>query len=83
MEMVNASRPIEKDTAVIVPSQIFPNSMGSTGQSSLSELSSTTSLSENKPTFDFSNLLQRRNGSVLSRDVILKSEHFFKGNLLD
>jgi hypothetical protein len=75
----------EKDIATFVPSQLSPNPMRSdcnSGHSPISDFSSNTSLYESKPTLDFTNLIQRRNGIVLSRDVILKSEHFFKGRLL-
>lgn len=72
----------EKDIATIVPSQISPNPLRSGSEKSpLSESASFTSstTTNTRPILEFANLLQRRNGAVLSRDVILKSEHFFKG----
>ncbi len=77
----------EKDIATFVPAQLSPNPARSGGVggglSPLSEISSSDpSLIESKPNLDFTNLIERRNGIVLSRDVILKSEHFFKGNPL-
>jgi len=40
----------------------------------------TPSLLCDEPVLNFENLLQKRHGSVLGQDIILKSEHFFKGN---
>ena len=48
--------------------------------SSFSTSSSATSgLLCDEPVLNFENLLQKRQGSVLGQDVILKSEHFFQG----
>lgn len=81
----------DKELFTLVPSQISPNPLRrnrvSTPESQNSETTShfTTNSSTNssvlcvEPVLDFENLLQKRHGSVLGHDIILKSEHFFKG----
>lgn len=82
----------DKELFTLVPSQISPNPLrsnrSSTPESQGSELSELTSSSSTnsssilcvEPVLHFGNLLQKRHGSVLGQDIILKSEHFFKGN---
>jgi hypothetical protein len=80
----------EKELFTLVPSQISPNPLRRRGADSplLSEASSKdtaaasstiSSLLCAEPVLNFENLLQKRHGSVLGHDIILKSEHFFKG----
>ena len=88
MKTENSQR--EKELFTLVPSQISPNPLRRRGPDSplLSETSSqnTTATSSTvssllcaEPVLNFENLLQKRHGSVLGHDIILKSEHFFKG----
>lgn len=85
----------EKELFTLVPSQISPNPLRRRGAGAspdyplLSETSSqnnntssstVSSLLCDEPVLNFENLLQKRHGSVLGHDIILKSEHFFKGN---
>lgn len=92
MKSENSQR--EKELFTLVPSQISPNPLRSRGGSPspdsplLSEASNqnTTTSSSTvssvlcaEPVLNFENLLQKRHGSVLGHDIILKSEHFFKG----
>lgn len=85
MKTENSQR--EKELFTLVPSQISPNPLRRRGPDSpvLSETSSqntsstVTSLLCAEPVLNFENLLQKRHGSVLGHDIILKSEHFFKG----
>lgn len=87
----------EKEVVTLVPSQISPNPLRRRGGSPDSPLSESSSLgvsiisgdssySSNlfcsEPLLNFENLLQKRHGSVLGHDIILKSEHFFKGKQL-
>lgn len=80
----------EKELFTLVPSQISPNplrrSRGNGLESPLSDNSqsnSTTSTNTGilceEPVLNFENLLHNRHGSVLGHEIILKSEHFFKG----
>lgn len=85
----------DKELFTLVPSQISPNPLRRRGAASsfdsplLSETSSqnttttttttTSTISCSEPIVNFETLLQKRHGSVLGRDIILKSEHFFKG----
>lgn len=82
----------EKELFTLVPSQISPNPLRrkntnsplSNNSDSQSSFSSETSSNSNglycgEPVINFENLLQKRHGSVLGHEIILKSEHFFKG----
>lgn len=81
----------DKELFTLVPSQISPNPLrrnrNGAPESPLSENSQPTSFSSSsnssvlcaEPVINFENLLSKRHGSVLGHDIILKSEHFFKG----
>lgn len=82
----------DKEVYPLIPSQISPNPQRRRGNDtplSSAELSTETSieslnssvnlLRHEDPILNFTNLLDKRHGSVLGRDIILKSEHFFKG----
>jgi hypothetical protein len=93
--MKNESFNREKDLITLVPSQISPNPIRKKGiangnTSPLSENSQPSSISAtsteatktfcSEPLLNFENLLEKRHGSVLGHEIIIKSEHFFKGN---
>lgn len=85
----------EKDLFTLVPSQISPNPLrrkenalnGITSPVSEASLPASISTASTvttatycvEPVLNFENLLEKRHGSVLGHDIILKSEHFFKG----
>lgn len=87
----------EKDLFTLVPSQISPNPLRRRGApttltsplsessqpSSISTVTTNTTMYCAEPVLNFENLLENRHGSVLGHDIIIKSEHFFKGNLKD
>ena len=84
----------EKELFTLVPSQISPNPLrrrdggpspdsppllSETSNENTTSSSTVSSLLCAEPVLNFENLLQKRHGSVLGHDIILKSEHFFKG----
>ena len=85
----------EKDLFTLVPSQISPNPLrrrtdmltsplSESSQPSTTTTTTTTTTGTtnycSEPVLNFENLLEKRHGSVLGHEIILKSEHFFKGN---
>jgi hypothetical protein len=81
----------DKELFTLVPSQISPNPLrrregplsDDSFHSPISLSTETSSITTGplceEPVLNFENLLQKRHGSVLGQDIILKSEHFFKG----
>ena len=81
----------DKEAYPLIPWQISPNPQRRRGNdtslssselsadTSIDSLNSSVNLRHEEPILSFTNLLDKRHGSVLGRDIILKSEHFFKG----
>lgn len=74
----------EKELFTLVPSQISPNPLRR--RDGIESPQSDSSSVDNgfycaEPVLNFENLLEKRHGSVLGHEIILKSEHFFKGKI--
>lgn len=76
----------EKELYTLVPSQISPNPLRKRDGNSSPQSETNSSFSAEssglfcaEPVLNFQNLLEKRHGSVLGHEIILKSEHFFKG----